>query len=126
MTVIQARQLTTFQVAPDGRSVALNVTDEHAEPATLVFPSECLNELLMTLPDIVHRALRLRFRDESMRVVYPVGTWDVERGQTAGQLIVTLRTPDGFAVSFSLPALELVRMASRATGGDAPDGVVSN
>jgi len=66
MTIIRGHQFTTFEVAPDGESVSLNVLDERAQPASLVLPSECLNALLMTLPDIVRRTLMLRFRDRSM------------------------------------------------------------
>ena len=72
MTVIRGRQLTTFDVSPDGESFAIHVTDEQARPATLVLPAECLNALMMTLPAMVRRSLRRRFQDETMRVVYPV------------------------------------------------------
>src|SRR5262245_31827293 len=113
MNVIRGKQLTTFDVAPDGESFSLHVTDEQSLPATLVLPSECLNALLMTLPEVQKRSLRARFRDNTMRVVYPVGSWDVERSAIAGSVVVTLRTQDGFAVSFSLPALELLRMSTQ-------------
>jgi len=42
MTVIRGRQLTTFDVSPDGASFAIHVTDEQARPASLVLPAECL------------------------------------------------------------------------------------
>src|SRR5262245_10284970 len=113
MTAIRARELTTFDVAPDGQSVSIHVIDDEGSPATLELPSDCLSALLMTLPGIVQRSLRLRFSDQSLRVVYPVGDWDVERSPVHGGVVVTLRTPDGFAVSFGLPALELLRMSAR-------------
>ena len=115
MTVIRGRQLTRFDVAPDGESFSLPVTDEEASPAALVLPSECLPALMMTLPEIVRRSLQHRFGDRSMRVVYPVGSWEVEGSPRPGTLVVTLRTPDGFAVSFGLPALELLRLCARGT-----------
>ena len=116
MTVIHGKQLTRFDIAPDGESVAIHVMDDEARPATLVLPSECLNELMMTLPAMVRRSLRLKFRDSSLRVVYPVGSWEVERSQTPGTMIVTLRTPDGFEVSFGLSAFELLRISARIGG----------
>jgi len=127
MTVIHGRQLTTFGVSPDGESFAIHVTDEEARPATLVLPTECLNALLMTLPEIVRRSLQQRFPGETMRVVYPVGSWDVEGGSPAGTVIATLRTPDGFEVSFAFAALELLRMANQGANASAEaSGVVNN
>jgi hypothetical protein len=49
-----------------------------------------------------------------MRVVYPVGSWEVEKSPQVGTVIVTLRTPDGFQVSFGLAALEMLRMATQS------------
>jgi len=115
MTVIRGRALRTFDVTPDGESFSLNVTDDEGRPATLVLPSECLNELMMTLPEMVRRSLQARFRDPSLRVVYPVGSWTVDRSIGPGRVVVTLRTPDGFAVSFGIPAEELFRMWTQST-----------
>ena len=110
MTVIRGQRLTTFDVTPDGESFSLNVTDDKDRPATLVLPSDCLNELMMTLPEMVRRSLQARFHDASMRVVYPVGSWNVEPSINPASVVVTLRTPDGFAVSFGIPSAELFRM----------------
>jgi hypothetical protein len=126
MIVIKGKQLTTFEVAPDGESVSIHVMDEQACPATLVLPTDCLNALMMTLPEMVRRCLQLRFRDPSMRVVYPVGSWELEQSPVSG-VVMTLRTPDGFAVSFSLPALELLRMCSQGASADIQaNGIISN
>ena len=103
------------------------MTDEQARPGALILPTECLNALLMTLPDIVKRSLQQRFPDQAMRVVYPVGSWEVEGGSPPGTVIATLRTPDGFEVSFALPALELLRMASQGASASAEaSGVINN
>src|SRR5215469_11112487 len=102
MTVIRGTQLTTFDVAPDGESFAMTVVDDEGQPATVVLPSDCLNALMMTLPEMVRRSLQRRFRDQSMRVVYPVGSWEVQPSVVAGTVVVTLRTPDGFSLSFGL------------------------
>jgi len=114
MQTIHGQQLTTFAVSPDGGSFAIHVSDEEGRPASLVLPAECLSALLMTLPEMQRQCLARRFDDESMRVVYPVGEWKVEGGEPAGTVIVTLKTPDGFQVSFALPAFGLLFMASQA------------
>jgi hypothetical protein len=127
MTIIRGVQLTTFDVAPDGESVAIHVTDDQGSPSTLVLPTECLNALMMTLPDIVRRSLQARYGDPSMRVVYPVGSWSLERSAVPGNVIVTLRTPDGFSVSFGLSPLELLRMWTQGASTAAePGGVIGN
>jgi hypothetical protein len=52
-------------------------------------------------------ALQARHRDASLRIVYPVDRMRLEQGSTEGTLILTLATPDGFEVSFSLQASDL-------------------
>jgi hypothetical protein len=126
MTIIRGVQLTTFDVAPDGGSVAIHVTDDQGSPSTLVLPTECLNALMMTLPDIVRRSLQARYGDPSMRVVYPVGSWSLERSAVPGNVIITLRTPDGFSVSFGLSPLELLRMWTQGASTGAEPGVIGN
>src|SRR5215813_10841912 len=114
MTTIHGQQLTTFAVSPDGTSFAIHVSDEEGRPASLVLPAECLSALMMTLPEMQRQCLTRRFDNDSLRVVYPVGDWKVEGGDPAGTVIVTLKTPDGFQVSFGLPAFALLHMATQA------------
>src|SRR5262245_29188817 len=122
MTIIRGTQLTTFDVAPDGESVSIHVTDDQNNPATLTLPSDCLHALMMTLPEMVRRSLQARFRDPSMRVVYPVGSWDLERSVVPGTVIVTLRTHDGFSVSFGMPPLDLLRMWTQTASMNGETG----
>ena len=115
MTMIRAKHLTTFSVAPDGSSVAIGVADEKGQAAALMLPAECLRALIMTLPDMMRRALRLQHGDPSLRLVYPVADWEIERSTRPGLHIVTLRTSDGFHVSFAMTAKDLREM-SEAVG----------
>jgi hypothetical protein len=59
--------------------------------------------LLMTLPRLIEMSLRQRTGDASLRHVYPVGDWRVEAATDNESLLLSLATPDGFAVSFCLP-----------------------
>src|SRR5262252_10679907 len=122
MTIIRGAQLTTFDVAPDGQSVSIHVTDEQGEPATLVLPSDCLHALMMTLPEMVRRSLQARFRDPSMRVVFPLGSWNLERSVVPGAVIVTLSTEDGFSVASGLPTQKLLRMWTHSASASADGG----
>jgi hypothetical protein len=111
MTMIRAKQLTTFSVAPDGSSVAIGVADEEGQAAALMLPAECLRALIMTLPDMMRRALRLQHGDPTLRLVYPVAGWEIERSTRPEIRIVTLRTSDGFHVSFAMTTRGLREMS---------------
>ena len=114
MTTIRAERLTTFSVAADGSSVSLGVADEEGRAGALMLPTACLKQLMMTLPEMMRRALRLQHDDPSLRLVYGAAGWEVERSTVPGTLIVTLRTVDGFHVSFALTAADLSDMANAA------------
>jgi hypothetical protein len=118
MTTIRAKSLTTFSVAPDGANIAIGVADEEGRAGELTLPTDCLRELMMTLPEMMRRALRLQHHDPSLRLVYCTAGWEVERSTVSETFIVTLRTQDGFHVSFALTAADLSDMAAAA--GEAP------
>jgi hypothetical protein len=118
MTTIRAHRLTTFSVAADGASVSIGVADESGAPSALVLPSECLQALVMTLPEMANQTLRRRHDDPDLRLVFPVESWAVETSTEAQRLIVTFSTADGFRASFALFADELVRMATTALSGE--------
>ena len=65
---------------------------------------------MMTLPEMMRRALRLQHDDPSLRLVYPVAHWEIERSTQHETLIVTLGTSDGFHVSFAMTASDLREM----------------
>jgi len=84
MTIIRAQRLTKFSVAADGGSIAIGVADEEDGTYALMLPTECLRELMMTLPEMMRRALQLQHHDPSLRLVYPAAGWDVERAAAPG------------------------------------------
>jgi hypothetical protein len=114
MTTIRAERLTTFSVAADGSSVSLGVADEEGRAGALMLPTACLKQLMMTLPEMMRRALGLQHDDPSLRLVYGAAGWEVERSTVPGTFILTLRTVDGFHVSFALTAADLSDMANAA------------
>jgi hypothetical protein len=111
MTILNAMRLTTCSVAADGSGVAIGVADEEGHESTLTLPTECLKALIMTLPDMMRRALRLQYQDPSLRLVYPVASWEIELSTQPGTFILTLRTADKFHVSFALGASDLQEMS---------------
>ena len=71
--------------------------------------------LARDLPKIVEQALRVLHQDPTVRLVYPVGTWAVERDSQGNDVILTFTTPDKFAVSFGVEAADIKRMAETFT-----------
>lgn len=115
MAIINGTALTTLVVSPDGSTVSINVTDDSAMPASLVLSTDALRSLIMSLPQAMQQALRLRYRDPSLRLVYPLGHWRLESSTEPGKLLVTLFTADDFEVTFSLREDELKRISDAAT-----------
>jgi hypothetical protein len=107
-------KLTTFELAPDGSRFCMSVADETGQSRGLGLPSECLVQLIMTLPEMASQALRMRYRDDSLRIVYPLGAMRVEAAHIDETTILTLATHDGFAVSFGLTAHDLKRLENTA------------
>jgi hypothetical protein len=104
---IRGQSLTTFEVARDGSRISFNVLDEAGKPGGLSLPVECLTQLIMTLPQVAERALRARLRDESACIAYALGSVRMEPADFGDVTLLTLQTPDGFAVSFALTAEDI-------------------
>jgi len=120
---IEGRRLTTFDVAADGTHFRLNFIDAKGQPAAVTLPSECLNELLMTLPRIASQALKARFRDSSLRLVFPALEWQVETSGDS-RVIVTIGTGGGFEASFVFTRDHLRSIADSVRDDGAVDGTV--
>jgi hypothetical protein len=101
---IDVAALTTSQVASDGRYVRLNFEDALGRPAALKLPSSCVHQLVMTLPHLLSKALQAQYADRSLRAVFPLGEWRLEAAAGSKDFILTMRTPEGFEVAFSLSA----------------------
>ena len=102
---IDAAELTTYDVDPQGEFVRLHLNDQNGQTGTVVLPTDCLTQLLMSLPGMVQKALRNRHGDDAVRFAHPLESFNVEVGETSAsgtpQYILTLCTSGGFAVSFS-------------------------
>ena len=97
---IASSKLTTCDVAPDGEVITLNLVDAAGNPVSLRLPFGQAGALAMTLPGLLSKALKARCGNESLRYVFPLGEWLLEGGADGCTVIVTLKTVDGFEVSF--------------------------
>jgi hypothetical protein len=100
---IDTQALTTCEVAADGGAISLGFVDSTGNPATIRLSLNEVGALAMTLPGLIDKALQTRFGDQSLRYAYPLASWLVEQSSDPTQIMVTLRTVDGFSVCFSIP-----------------------
>jgi hypothetical protein len=106
------REMTQVDTAPDGSMIRLSMNDASGRPVALVLPFKCLNQLIMTLPNVARQALQLQHGDPSLRVVYPTSRFRLELADDFETRILTLETPDGFSVSFGLTQSQCRSIAS--------------
>jgi hypothetical protein len=111
---IDASHLTGFELAKDGSCFALQGVDGNGADWSLHLPSNCLQQLILTLPNLALKAMRAQHNDDTLRIVYPAHTCTVELASDQRTFILTLRTEDGFHVSFGLSAEQC------ETIGDSP------
>jgi hypothetical protein len=99
---IDARHLTGLELAKDGACFALQGVDGNGADWSLHLPSDCLQQLILTLPNLALKAMRAQHNDDTLRIVYPAHSCTVELASDQRTFILTLRTEDGFHVSFGL------------------------
>ncbi|WP_439541318.1 hypothetical protein [Hyphomicrobium sp.] len=116
---INVKEMTTYAISDDGKTVTLSLVDEDGKPASLRFQIPDIGNLSMTLPSLIEAALRRQLRDGSFRYAYPIGSWSIEQATDPASLIVTLRTKDGFGVSFSMPRGNALLLADSLSEVDA-------
>jgi hypothetical protein len=102
MADINGTSLITCQIAADGSAIRLVFEAADGQPASLTLPIQCIQQLLMTLPHAASKAMRVKHRDGTLRLVFPLGNWKLEQAAGTSELILTLNTPDGFEVAFSV------------------------
>jgi hypothetical protein len=96
-------QLTTCSVVKDGGAIRLEFLDGEQQPVSVEFPFDQAQSIVMTLPQMLSKALQRRTRSASSRYAFPLGRWSIESSDEKNSLIVTLATDDGFQVSFAIP-----------------------
>jgi hypothetical protein len=114
---IDVQALAEFNVEPDGRSVTLQVVDAMGSPIKLNLQVDQLGQLAMTLPSLIEVAIRRQYGDSSCRFTYPMESWMVEQAIDPSLVILTMRTTDGFGVSFSMPRSKAEEMADSIAVG---------
>ncbi len=99
---IEGEKLTSWGVLPGGTQISLDFTSIDGGTHRIVLPVDALSGLMMTLPRMLQSALDERFPGGSLRVVQPLGNWQLEQQEINNGLILKLGTQDGFEVAFAL------------------------
>jgi hypothetical protein len=110
---IDVRRLINFETATDGTAVRLVIEDIAGCTIGIILTIETLSALLMTLPTMASNAVKRAHNDPAMRITYPVTEFQIELSP-GNFRILTIGTPDGFTVSFSLTE-ELRKNSARRT-----------
>jgi hypothetical protein len=101
-TSINILGLIRFETEEDGASISLVAEDASGSPVRLRFPTDVLSSLIMTLPQMLTAAIQRRRNDPTARLVYPLAKSRTELSTDRSTQILTLKTPDGFTVSFAI------------------------
>jgi hypothetical protein len=100
-TEVEIKRLVNFETAADGTAVKLIARDVANRTFSIILTLETLSALLMTLPTMALSAVKRAHNDPTMRITYPLREFEIELGPD-NLRILTIGTPDGFTVSFSL------------------------
>jgi hypothetical protein len=98
---------TTVEVSPDGADFSMNFLCRDGGEISLNLPTECLNWLAIISPQLNRQALRAKYHDNSLRLVYPTDNVRIERSSDPKAVIATLITAEGYEVSFGLTSQQL-------------------
>jgi hypothetical protein len=107
--MIDAKELIGVRVSADGKQLRLRVRDESGQTVAFSLPTCWLNTLLTALP-----------RWSGTAAVHSLDSWSMDRVGNGQDLVLTLRTPEGQAVSFAMKSWQVEGMATIATYGRSP------
>lgn len=114
--MIDAMELMGVQMSSDGKRLRLRVRDQSGQTVSFSLPACWLNAMLNALP-----------RSTGPDTVHALDSWSMDRVGNGQDLILTLRTPEGEAVSFAMKPWQVEGMATIATygsSGPAPERTV--
>lgn len=103
---IDAVELIDVRLSADHTRLLLTLRDAMGQSVSLSLPTRCLNSVLTALP-----------RSVESGTLHALDTWSMEPVGNGQDLVLTLRTPDGMAISFATKPWQLEGMATIATYG---------
>jgi hypothetical protein len=102
---IDAAELNSVRLSPDGSRLMLLLRDAAGQKVSVSVPTDSLNTMLTAIPRAVQPG-----------TVHALDSWDMAQADGGG-MILTLSTPDGLTVSFTIKSWQIEGMATVATYG---------
>ncbi len=113
---IEATDLIGVRLSSDGKRLRLRLRDQTGQSVSVSLPACWLSAMLNAVPPLN--------RGEA---VHPLESWSMDHVGIGEDLVLTLRTPEGQAISFLMKPWQVEGMATIATygrTGGTPDGTV--
>jgi hypothetical protein len=107
-TRIDATELDGVRLSSDGSRLILLLRDTAGQKVSLSLPVTCLNTVLTAMP-----------RSAAMGARHSLDAWTMAPAENGRDMILTLRTPEGLAVSFTIKPWQVQGMATVATFGQS-------
>jgi hypothetical protein len=104
--MIDATELLDVRMSPDGKHLRLRLRDQGGQAVTFSLPACWLNTMLNAVP-----------ASSGSETVRPLDSWSMNRVGNGEDLVLTLRTPEGQAVSFAMKPWQVEGMATIAAYG---------
>jgi hypothetical protein len=101
--IINCSTLTTCHAVGNGETVMLEFIDEDGRSVSVRLAFEHAQSIAMTLPRLLTQAVKAQTGQDNARYVFPLGEWILEGVEGDQSFIITLKTEDGFEVSFRMP-----------------------
>ena len=105
---IDAAELLDVRLSSDRTRLVLRLRDQTGQSISLSLPMACLNAVMTAVPQQVETG-----------TVHALDTWTMGPGENGQDLVLTLRTPQGLAISFTTKPFQVEAMATIATYGRA-------
>lgn len=111
---IEVGELRTLSVSADGSAFRIGLVDGDGGDVGLMFPSDALRTLMLSLFRVGDTAFKRLLNDESARLVYQAESVRLQAAPGSDLSILVLRTPDGFEAAFALDPKALTALAAGA------------
>jgi len=69
---IDVEVLTNYEISANGSRFPINFRAASGDYTSITLPSDCLNQLVMTVPQIAIEVLRKQYGDDTLRLVRPL------------------------------------------------------
>lgn len=108
---IEVRELRTLSVSQDGTAFRIGIRDDNNGEHGLIFPTECLRTLMLSLFRVGDTAFKRVLNDSNARLVYPIESCRLQLVPGTRQLILVLQSSDGFEAAFAMAPDALTQVA---------------